>query len=200
MIGVLVPESSEGYAVEPPNLGLLVYAQEQGTIVWVHKQAHSVAYVLEEQGVGRPLESVAAVRSQTERVPNAGDRHEAEPGNLGQGARALMRVSPRCAFQGLNHHQLPPGHPLPCRRERHLPTIPSEPRILRATVESLGAGRHHPRAPSDGLSVAEGPAGNENGQHRTQHCRQDTRWEKGRLGSHGQLLARLRAGNVEDST
>src|SRR5439155_73469 len=46
------------------------------------------------------------MRLQTEGAPNPADRHAAEPGGLGQAARAPMRLGARCTFQGLNHNLL----------------------------------------------------------------------------------------------
>src|ERR1700730_7875348 len=46
------------------------------------------------------------MRLQTEGAPNPADRHAAEPGGLGQAARAPMRLCARCTFQGLNHNLL----------------------------------------------------------------------------------------------
>src|SRR6266496_717123 len=46
------------------------------------------------------------MRLQTEGAPNPADRHAAEPGGLGQTARAPMRLGARRTFQGPNHNLL----------------------------------------------------------------------------------------------
>jgi len=133
----------------------------------VHIQGHNVAHFLDEQGVGRQFESVGTVRLQAERAPNAADGHSAEPGSFGQAARAPVRLSPGCAFQGPNHHLLDlgiaylagcsgsglvvesflasfqkSGAPL----AHHAQRGPHFPRH-RLVVESFGAGQHHARTP-----------------------------------------------------
>src|SRR6266567_245315 len=108
------------------------------------------------------------MRLQTEGAPNPADRHAAEPGGLGQTARAPMRLCARCTFQGLNHNLLDlsigdfagcsgsrlviesfqaslqkSGTPLAYHAQRAA-------QFLRHALvrESLGTGQHHPRPPS----------------------------------------------------
>jgi len=118
--------------------------------------------------VGRKLEGVGAMRLQTEGAPNPADRHAAEHGGLGQTARAPMRLCAWRTFQGPNHTLLhlsigdlagrsgprfviesfqaslqKSGTPLAHHAQRAA-------QFLRHALvrESLGAGQHHPRPPS----------------------------------------------------
>ncbi len=57
-------------------------------------------------GSGDSLNVSAAMRLQTEGMPNPADRHPAESGRFGQTARAPVRLAARRAFQSLNHNLL----------------------------------------------------------------------------------------------
>src|SRR2546426_10785694 len=108
------------------------------------------------------------MRLQTEGAPNPADRHAAEAGGSGQTARAPMRLGARRTFQGPNHNLLDlsigdlagrsrsrlviksfqasfqkSGAPLADHAQRgtHFPRH-------RFVVESLSAGQHQSRAPS----------------------------------------------------
>src|SRR5271167_4284150 len=69
------------------NLALLVNAEYQGVIRWVHIQAHDVAHFFDQQRVGREFEAVGSMRLQTESVPDPADGHPTEPGGFRQTAR-----------------------------------------------------------------------------------------------------------------
>src|SRR6266550_5880078 len=108
------------------------------------------------------------MRLQTEGAPNPADRHAAEPGGLGQAARAPMRMGARRTFQGLNHNLLDLSIADFARRSRSRLVIESfqaslqksgtplahhtqrAAQFLRHALvrESLGAGQHDPRPPS----------------------------------------------------
>ena len=70
-------------AVQRLDLALLVHAEHQGMIGWVHIQTHDVAHFLDQLRVGRQLERVGTVRLQSEGMPDPADRHPAESARFG---------------------------------------------------------------------------------------------------------------------
>src|SRR5437763_4177663 len=108
------------------------------------------------------------MRLQTEGAPNPADRHAAEPGGLGQAARAPMRLGARYTFQGPNHNLLDlsignfagrSGPRLIIESFQASPEKSGAPlgyhaqraaQFLRHALvrESLGAGQHHTRPTS----------------------------------------------------
>jgi hypothetical protein len=61
-------------AVERLDLALFVYAQHQRPVGRRQIELDDVAHLLDEQGIGRQLEGLAAMRLQREGLPDAVDR------------------------------------------------------------------------------------------------------------------------------
>ena len=97
-------------AVQRLNLALLIHAEHQRVIGRVHIQAHDVAHLLDQQRIGRQLESIGTMRLQAEGTPNPADRHPAESGGFGQSARAPMRLRRAACFPRSESRPARPGH------------------------------------------------------------------------------------------
>ena len=126
------------------DLRLLVHAQHQRPLWGIEIEAHHVPHLLDEEGIGRQLEGLGAVRLQAERPPDAADRAVAQPGPLRQGAGAPMRGIVGGGFQRDGQHLLYVviGH-----RAR-----PSAAGLIAQTVQSAG--------PEPGSPLAHGLVGN----------------------------------------
>src|ERR1700694_4374510 len=145
------------------------------------------------------------MRLQTEGAPNPADRHTAEPGGLGQTARAPMRLCARRTFQGPNHNLLDlsigdlagrSGPRLIIESFQASPEKSETPlshqaeraaQFLRHALvrKSLGAGQHHPRPPSQRRLAARAM-----GQRLKPLLlvRSQSQWPFGASGSHLSLL------------
>ena len=85
--------------IEGLNLGLHINAIDHGVRGRLQVQPHDVAYFVDQQRIGRQLESLCAMRLEAERLPDAANRHRAQarraelalalsrPSYLNQGAR-----------------------------------------------------------------------------------------------------------------
>jgi hypothetical protein len=65
------------------DLRLLIDAQHHGVFRRIHAQPDDVAHLLDEQRVGRGLESLRPVRLQTEGAPDPAHRHPTQPRRAG---------------------------------------------------------------------------------------------------------------------
>src|SRR5271169_179983 len=79
------------------NLALLIHAQHQSVMWRVQIQTHDVPHLVDQQRIVGQLERFAAMRTQSERPPDAADRRLTESGSRCQCAAAPMR----CSFGGL---------------------------------------------------------------------------------------------------
>ncbi len=77
-----------GFGPAPAPAIFIIYAQHNGMFRRIQIQTHDVAHFLHQPGIGGEFERLAAVRLQTETVPDAYHRALAEADFGGQRARA----------------------------------------------------------------------------------------------------------------
>jgi hypothetical protein len=81
------------------DLALLIDAQNQRSIGRVEIETDDIANLLEEQGIGRQLEGLGAVRLKAEGLPDAMDRGRRVPDGLSHGTQRPVRRVGRPRFQ-----------------------------------------------------------------------------------------------------
>ena len=88
------------------DLRLLVHAQNQRIVRWIHVQTDDVANFLDQQRIGRQLERLNPMRLQPKRPPDAAHRHVAQAHPLGHVTSAPMRSTLRRRLQSQSHDLL----------------------------------------------------------------------------------------------
>jgi hypothetical protein len=73
------------------DLALLIDAQNQRSIGRVEIETDDIANLLDEQGIGRQLEGLGAVRLKAEGLPDAMDRGRRVPDGLSHGTQRPVR-------------------------------------------------------------------------------------------------------------
>ena len=87
-------------AAQRLNLALLIHAQHQSVMRRVQIQAYDVPHLVDQQRIVGQLERFAAVRTRSERPPDAADRRLTQSGPRCQRATTPMRCSFGGLFQG----------------------------------------------------------------------------------------------------
>jgi len=83
------------------NLALLIYAEHDRVMGWVHVQADDGAHLVDQQGMVGQLEGLAAMGTQSERPPDAADGRLTQSGSGCQGTTAPVGGS----FRGFFHSE-----------------------------------------------------------------------------------------------
>ena len=86
-------------SIERLNLALFVDAQDNGAFGRRKVKADDVAHFFDEQGIGRQLEGLGAMRLKAEGFPDSVDRRGRQSDGFGQRAQAPMRRVPRRRLQ-----------------------------------------------------------------------------------------------------
>jgi hypothetical protein len=73
--------------IQGVNLRLLIHTQHQGLVWRMQVEAHNIAYLLDNQGIGRQFEGFRAMRLQAERPPDALHSAATPPALLRHSAR-----------------------------------------------------------------------------------------------------------------
>jgi hypothetical protein len=90
-------------AIQGLNLGLLIHAEHQSPSRRVQVQSHDVSHLLDEQGVPRQFEGLAAVGLQSEGAPDPAD------GTLAHSATAGHQPSAPKEYDAKSNHVLANG-------------------------------------------------------------------------------------------
>src|SRR5713101_8331964 len=70
------------HPIEGLDLGLLVGAQDQGSLRWIKIKPDNVTHLLHQLRIGREFEAFAAMRAQAKGTPDAAHRGAVRPANL----------------------------------------------------------------------------------------------------------------------
>jgi hypothetical protein len=84
------------------DLTLFIHTEHHSVLGRIHVQAYHVAYLLDEQWIGRELKGFGAMRLHPEGTPDAADGHPTEACDFGQFARTPVRLPARCGLERLN--------------------------------------------------------------------------------------------------
>jgi hypothetical protein len=86
-------------SIERLNLALFVDAEDNGTFGRRKVKADDVTHFFDEQGIGRQLEGLGAMRLKAEGFPDSVDRRGRQSDGVGQRAQAPVRRVPRRRLQ-----------------------------------------------------------------------------------------------------
>ena len=140
--------------IEGLNLGLHINAIDHGVRGRLQVQPHDIAHFVDQQRIGRQLESLCAMRLEAERSPDAANRHRAQARRAGHLARAPVGRPPGSAFQGPHDHFLDLlVRDLPGSTRARLIEQSSHPLVEEAPTPLTDRRRRHPHLARDGFVV-----------------------------------------------